>query len=377
LEVTLDGNTSIGGAETKHGRLVQRVQVDQRLDCPDFFSVSLHPSDDDPAKLASTFDDMTKAAKPGAPVEIAMGYGKKETVAKGEVSYVEPSYRAGKMSLTFSGYDFTHRLTRGTNSRTFGQGHEADQNPGGILSSVVGDSGARDGGSDGLSAQTKSADSKLEYIAQYNLNDYQFIQQVVGSFGGGWDAQSHKDAKALSLKPVEKGSPVLTIYRDRPPSDPHVDAQAVSADFRLSTVRQCSKVEVRGWDWFAKKPLKGEASESDLDKIGGSDTGIAQTKSAQGGRVLTIVDLPVRDNNEAKEIAKSILGKLSMDWMTADVVIEGRPKAVAGATVKMEDFGTQFSGEYIVEACQHVFIAGAAKPYRTYLKLSRNASPKP
>ena len=65
-----------------------------------------------------------------------------------------------------------------------------------------------------------------------------------------------------------------------------------------------------------------------------------------------------------------------MDWMTADVVIEGRPKVHAGSTIKMEDFGTQFSGEYIVESCQHVFIAGAPKPYRTYMKLARNASPK-
>lgn len=375
IEISVDKKTKIGDIETLTGKNVARIQVDQRLDSPDFFSVAVHPSSDNPKELASAFDGMIKAAKPGAPVVVMLGYKAKETVAQGEISYVEPSFKAGKMTLNFSGYDYSHRLTRGTMSRTFGDGHEANQDPGGVLSTVVGDSGKLAGGSDGLSAQTGSASSKLEHIDQFNINDYQFIQQVVGSFGMGWDAQSHKDPKQLFLKPVGKGSPVLTVYRDMTPGDPEVHVQAVSADFRLSTVRQCSKVEVRGWDWMKKEPLLGSAAESDLEKVGGSATGISQTKSAQGGRVLTVVDLPVRDNAEAKEIAKSILSKLSMDWMTADVVVEGRPKIHAGVTVKMEDFGTQFSGEYIVESCQHVFIAGAPKPYRTYMKLARNASP--
>lgn len=369
VEVTVDGATAIDGLETKHGRYIQRIQVDQRLDSPDFFSVQLQ---------ASEFNEMKglDKVKPGAEIEVSLGYGTKEVIAKGEVSYLEPHFSGSKLYLTFSGYDFTHRLTRGTNSRTFGDGHKADQNPGTILGSVVGDSGKRGGGSDGLAADTKNATSKLEYIAQYNLNDYQFIQQVVGSFGMGWDAASHKDAKKLSLKPAE-GEMALTIYRDKPPGDPTEHAQAVSADFRLSTVRQCSKVEVRGWDFVNKKPIKGEATKNEVTpKIGGGKSGVEHTSKYQGGRVLTIVDLPVRDEGEAKEIAASILNKLSMDWMTADVVIEGRPKVHAGCKVKMEDFGTWFSGEYLVESCQHVYIAGAPKPYRTYCKLARNASPE-
>lgn len=368
IEVKVGGATKIGGLESKHGRYIQRIQVDQRLDSPDFFSVQLQ---------ASEFNEMKAldAVKPGSEVEIALGYGTKEIVAKGEVSYVEPHFSASKLSLTFSGYDFTHRLTRGTGSRTFGDGHKTDQNPGTVLGSVVSDSGKLGGGSDGLSAETKSATSKLEYIAQYNLNDYQFIQQVVGSFGMGWDAQSHKDPKKVSLKPAS-GEMVLTVYRDKPPGKPSEHAVAVSADFRMSTVRQCSKVEVHGWHMTDKKPIKGVATKAEVTPlIGGGKSGVEQTNSLQGGRVLSIVDLPVLDDGEAKEVAASILNKLAMDWMTADVVIEGRPKIHAGCKVKMEDFGKWFSGEYIVESCQHVYIAGAPKPYRSYLKLARNASP--
>jgi len=368
IEVKVGGATNIGGLESKHGRYIQRVQVDQRLDSPDFFSVQLQASEFNEVKALD-------AIKPGTEVEIALGYGTKETVAKGEVSYVEPHFSASKLHISFSGYDFTHRMTRGTGSRTFGDGHATDQNPGNVLSSVVSDSGKVGGGSDGLSADTKNATSKLEYIAQYNLNDYQFIQQVVGSFGMGWDAQSHLDPKKVALN-AKIEDVVLTVYRDKPPGKPSEHAVAVSADFRLSTVRQCSKVEVHGWHMSKKEPIKGVADKSKVEpKIGGGKTGVEQTSSAQGGRVLSIVDLPVLNNGEAEEIAKSILNKLAMDWMTADVVIEGRPKIHAGCKVKMEDFGTWFSGEYLVEACQHVYIAGAPKPYRSYLKLARNSSP--
>ena len=369
IEVKVAGATAVDGLEAKHGRYIQRIQVDQRLDSPDFFSVQLQ---------ASEFNEMKAldAIKPGSEVEIAIGYGTKEVVAKGEVSYLEPHFSASKLYVTFSGYDFSHRLTRGTGSRTFGDGHKVDQNPGTVLGSVVGDSGKRGGGSDGLSADTKAATSKLEYIAQYNLNDYQFIQQVVGSFGMGWDAQSHKDPKKVSLKPAQ-GEMVLTVYRDKPPGDPDKHAQAVSADFRMSTVRQVSKVEVRGWDFVNKKPIKGEADKGKVTPlVGGGKSGVEQTTKHQGGRVLTVVDLPVQSKGEADEVAASLLNKLSMDWMTADVVIEGRPKVHAGCKIKMEDFGKWFSGDYIVEACQHIYIAGAPKPYRSYLKLARNASPE-
>lgn len=376
IEIKFDGATSITGdkgkVETRAGRYIQRFHVDQRLDSPDFFSVQLQ---------AREFKDIILLDKinPGAKVEILVGYGTEGTIFKGEVSYVEPHFAPGEVSVTVSGYDYTHRLTRGTSSRTFGDGHKQNQNPGSILGTVVSESKAIKGGSnDGLSAATKAVESKLEYIAQYNMNDYQFIQQVVGNFGLGWDSKSHADGKNVSLKPIEKGSKVLKICRDK--YNPSSESQAMSADFRLSTVRQVARVEVRGWDAIAKKPILGKV-EAVSQVIGGSEgfkqAGKAHYGSASSGRVLTIVDVPVASAGEAKEIAQSIMDKLSMDWMTADVVIEGRPELHAGVIVELSDFGKRYSGEYLVEGCQHVFVAGSGQKYKTYLKLARNASPEP
>lgn len=373
VEVMYDGKTKIGELETFEGAHIQRIQVDQRLDSPDFFTVDYQSTEQGEDKLL----DLMAVGKE---IEIKLGYGKAETLFKGEVSYIEPHFGGGNQTIAISGYDFSHRLTRGTSSRTFGDGHAEDQSPANAADTVVGDSQARKGGSsDGLASASGVADSKLEYIAQYNQNDYSFVQQIVGSFGMGWDSGSHANPKQVSLKALEKGSPVLTIIREKFTGDAEGEqAQAISADFRMSTVRQVARVEVRGWDFVNKKPINGFV-ESISSPIGGDpgheQAGKAHYGSASSGRVVTVVDLPVRSEAEAKEIAQSIMDKFGMDWMTADVVTEGRPKVHAGAVVKVEDFGKAYSGEYYVEGCQHVWSASGSTPYRTYLKLSRNASP--
>lgn len=377
VAVKIDKQAKVPGASgsknNEMGQRVQRVHIDQRLDSPDFFSVQLQMSEGHDVVVLDKL-------KPGAPIEILMGYGEGGAVFKGEISYIEPHFAGGEKFVTIAGYDFTHRLTRGTFSRSFGDGHKQQQNPGTILGSVVGDSKALKGDkSDGLSATTENADSKLEYIAQYNMNDYQFIQQVIGSFGMGWDAKSHSNGKQVSLKAPElSGASVLKICRDKFKAG--TEAQAMSADFRLSTVRQVARVEVRGWDGIKKEPILGK-SEKLGSKIGGVDgieqAGKAHYGSGSSGRVLSIVDVPVGSKGEADEIAQSIMDKLSMDWMTADVVIEGRPELHAGVIVELSDFGVRYSGKYLVEGCQHVFIAGSGAPYRTFLKLARNGSPEP
>lgn len=374
IEIKFDGATSItgdkGSVETKNGNYIQRFQVDQKMGMPDYFSVQLQMSE---------FHDiiLLDKIKPGSEVEMKVGYGTEATIFKGEVSYIEPHFAAGEMFVTMSGYDGSHRLTRGTSSRTFGDGHEVNQNFGTVLGTLIGDSkGGKGGGSDGLTADAGTTDSQASYIAHYNSNLYEIISRVGGSFGLDWNSGSHDNGKKLSLKPLEKGSKALTICRDK--YDPESEAQALSADFLCSTVKQVSKVVVRGWDIAAKKPILGK-SESVPLVIGGTpgyeQAGKAHFGSTSNGRVLEVVDIPVANVGEANEVATGIMSKLSMDWMTASIVIEGRPELHAGVIVELKDFGTRYSGEYLVEGCQHVFIAASGQAYRTYLSLARNGSP--
>lgn len=376
IELKINGSTSVAGLELSNGSYIQSFHVDQKLGSPDYFSVQVSAGEATEERGL----DLLDALKPGAEIELKVGYDPEKVIFKGEVSYIEPHFAAGEQWVVIAGYDFSHRLTRGTDSATFGEGVEKNQNYGTVMGSVVGDAAAGKGeSSHGLSAQTSQSDSKAEYIAWYNTNAYTFLQQAGGNFGLDLAANSHIDAKAIALKKFEKGSKVKKICRDK--LDPASDVSAVSADFQTSTVKQVGAVHVRGWCTVDKKPILGKA-ESLSTAIGGGASGHSQAGKAHygggaNGPIVTVVDVPVVDKAEADEIAQALFDKFNMTWQSAHVVIEGNAEIVAGSVIEMDDFGKAYSGEWLVEGAQHIFSAGSGKPYETHLQLCRNSSTEP
>ena len=375
VEMKIDGSTEVEGdsgtISFKNGQAIQRVQVDQRLDCPDFFSVDL-------TLMSHTAFQLVDALKPGQEVEIVMGYDTQATVFKGEISYVEPSFSTDKQRVTVSGYDKTHRLTRGSNSRTWGDGVEASQDRGTIGGDVVGQSMARKGEvRDSLSATADSVSTKVEYVPQFETNDYQFLRSLGLSTALQIVPRSAEDTAKLTFTAVDlTADPSWTVCRERP--DPPDASLAIQADFALSTVKQAARVEVRGWNQKEKKAILGK-SEASTKKFAGTTgyemAGEAHYGSASAGRVLTVVDEMVADNAEAETLAKAIFDALAMQYVKAEVVIEGNPEIVPGDTVELKDFGQRYSGNYLIEALQHYYCADSHDPYVVRLQLARNACP--
>ncbi len=96
---------------------------------------------------------------------------------------------------------------------------------------------------------------------------------------------------------------------------------------------------------------------------GYEQAGKAHSGSAAPGRVIEVTDIPVASVGEANEVATGILTKLSMDWMKATVLIQGRPDVHAGDIVDLKEFGVRYSGEYLVEGCTHKFHCGRRHAY--------------
>ena len=275
LEIKFDGATKVSGpggdVETKEGSAVARIQVDQRLDAPDFFSVTLQSNvrsdKEEPFPLVENL-------KPGMEVEIFIGLDPEATLFKGEISYIEPSFSPDEHFITVSGYDKTHRLTRGTNSRTWGDGHEINVEYGTVVNDVISQSKARKGDtSDSLSSTTESGDAKRAYIAQFEMNDYQFMASLGASAAINTNSQSSDDAAKVEFKKIDiSASPAAKAWREKP--DPTDAALALRADFRLATVQQAALVEVRGWDPIKKEAIlgKAEAVSSAFDGTDGPST---------------------------------------------------------------------------------------------------------
>jgi hypothetical protein len=201
-EIKLDGSTTVSGdageVKLKDGAHVTRIQVDQRLDAPDFFSLTLQ-------SMSQEKMIMVDSAKPGMKVEILLGYDTSVSIFEGEVTYLEPSFSDKRQEITLSGYDYTHRLTRGTNSRAFGDGHKANDKISAVIQKVVGDSGGRKSGkadgSNNLAVTASGDDVKFEYVPQVEVNDYQFMKSL-GGVSGATIKPVAKDSKKVEFKPT-------------------------------------------------------------------------------------------------------------------------------------------------------------------------------
>ena len=381
IEVKFDGATKVSGpggdVETREGSAIQRIQVDQRLDAPDYFSITLQS--DVRSDKEEEFP-LVENLKPGMEVEIYIGVDPEMTLFKGEISYIEPSFSPEEHLITVSGYDKIHRMTRGTSSRTWGDGHEINVEYGSVANDVISQSKARKGEtSDSLSGSTESGDAKRPYLAQFEMNDYQFMQSLGRSAAIAVASQSADDAAKVEFKKTDTtASPVITICREKP--DPADSKMALRADFALSTVEQAAMVEVRGWDVKKKTALLGKADgvSSAFDGTTGPATaGTAHYGSGSTGRTVTIVDVPIGSQDEADEIAAAVFDDLAMEFVTADVEFQGDPTVKPGDIVEIKQYGTRYSGKYMVDGATHLAVAGARDPYVTRLHLVRNAAPEP
>jgi len=377
VNVKFDGATTIGSFETAHGDHIHRIEVDDRLESPTYFSVTLKASDTG-ASSDKTYEIVDKI-KLGIEVEILLGYDKEATLCKGEISRIEPEFHQSGNLIRMSGYDIVHRLTRGTNSRVWGDGHEAKIKIGDVANDVIKDSKAREGGTaDSLSGSTDSADTKHTYVAQYEMSDYQFLRGLGVGTSLAFDPKASEDSKKLEFKKIVlTGSPKITVCRENP--DPADARLSLGADFTLSSVQQVAKVEVRGWDPVKKEAIIGSAkavSKAMDGTAGPKHAGKAHYGSASTGRVLTVVDCPVTSKAEADEIAASIFDGLATEFCTADVVIEGVPEVTAGDVVELKQFGKLYDGKYLVNAALHAVYAGETRPYTTRLGLVRNSAPE-
>jgi len=372
VTLKIDGSEEVSGDEGKlsfrNGENIYGLRVEKQLNAPNYFS----------AQLAMVKDEkivFLDQALEGKPIEIVVGYetSKGETLFKGEVSYVEPTFsREGKSYLELSGYDLSHRLTRGSFSKVWGDGVQAQQQPDNVVKDVVSMSGDPDGGSDSLSPGGGASSSvKVPYVALYNTNLFQFARTMGFDVG----ADDRKAEKSILFQKIEPSkSPILTICREREEGDGAT--LSIRARFQLSTVRQYKKVVVKGWDPKAKKAIVGEAKASDYSfggKEGFKAAGKAHYGSESVGKVYTVVDQPVTSKSEAEALAKALFNRFSMDFVTGEVEIVGNAKAEPGEVVELKQFGTRFDGKYLIGACVHSYYPDG-QGYRTTLQLSRNSA---
>ena len=325
---------------------VANLSIMQDLDMPAMFTFQLTGSDDQ-KQSAPWVDDTTFSI--GNAVEIKLGYGDKvDSVVKGEIVGIEPSYHASRLpDLQVRGFDRLHRLTRGRKSKTF-----LDQKDSDVASQIA--SGA------GLTADVEDSAVTLKHVYQHNQTDLEFLLQRASRIGY---EVAVDDTKLTFRKRANVESAVFALSQ----LDGLLEFRA-----RLSSASQVTDVFVRGWSVQDKKEVVGHASASDAASMGGQQTGPDAVQASFGAVERLIASDPIETQAEADQVAKAQLEKLALNYITGEGRCQGRTDMRPGQVIELKDIGTRFSGSYYVTGVEHRYTK--RNGYVTHFKARRNSS---
>jgi phage protein D len=124
----------------------------------------------------------------------------------------------------------------------------------------------------------------------------------------------------------------------------------------LTLSKQVGKVTVRGWDPQTKQAITFTATAEHLPpSTGGGDgqSGPQAADSALQGRQDVVVDAPVASDEEARELAVSLLRERAYEFITATGRIAGLPELRPGDNLEIYGLGRRFSGSYFVKRVEH------------------------
>jgi uncharacterized protein len=320
------------------------VEVHEDLDTPSMFTFRLINWDMN--KLQVTWSDAALFS-PGNEVEIQMGYlGQLQVLLRAEITGLEPEFNADDMpTVTVRGYDRRHRLLRGRRSQSFLKMKDSD-----IAAKIASDVG--------LASKTDPTRVELEYVAQHNQTDLEFLQDRAARLG----FEVVVDDKTLLFR-ARKNASHAALHLD-----PTIDLLDFSP--RLSTMGQVTEVKVRGWDPRAKHSVEGKAS-TQATKMAGTKSGPEAARTAFGAASVAVVDRPIFSQAEADQIAEGRFNTLALTYVVGDGACQGNPGVRAGTVVTLSGLGKRFSGDYYVTATQHTF---SSQGYRTVFTVRRNAT---
>ncbi len=311
--------------------------VDASLMLADMFTMRFS----DPQR--SLFDNFP--LKIGAEVVIKTGpLGEEPTdiLVHGEVTTIEAEMSASGSFLIVRGYDKSHRLRRGSKTKTFNDMTDSD-----LVNKIVSDAGLDVGAIDSTSLNHV-------HIGQVNMSDWDFIQsrgrecsRVANFFDGKFNfTDISKETDSID---VVFGQDILEF---RP---------------RVTGVEQVHDLELRGWNYETKEAVVGNATTTDNVTLSESTVQIASLASAFSSPPLVSVGRPFANDGEVAAAQDALAADRSSTVVEATGMAIGNSKVLPPIKLKIDGVGTLFGGTWSVSQAHHVFNHDG---YTTYFSVS-------
>ncbi len=326
-------------------KTVMEVSVTQQPDVPASFRFRLN----DPT--LDFIDAQTGVFTEGARVDISMGFvANTKTLIVGEISALTADFPdTGPATLEVEGFDFLHRLTRGTFYRRFGG---PDPSTGLADSQIV----TQIASEMSLTPDVDETGQRTEAQVQNEERNLDFLERLA----------------RLNNYYVWVDGETLHFKRQRPaPTSVTLDCGKTLRSFspRLTTAGQVNSVEVRGWDPVQKQEVSATVQRSGDSTAALSATGRTQLALGSGGQSkLTIADRSITTTTVAQSYAEAILSAQQQAMITGHGTSVGQPDMQAGSTLVLNGVG-RFSGSYVVQQAVHTLGAGG---YQTSFEVRKS-----
>ena len=260
---------------------------------------------------------------------------KKGTILKGEITAIETHFTERTQApIVVRGYDVSHRLYRGRQSRSFQDMTDSD-----IVKKVIREAGIQPGTID-------ASGVVHEYVFQQNQTNMEFLRERAARIGFELFV---RDGKLCFRKP--KPNPAKSLALEW-----LVDLHSFRV--RVTSSEQVKEVEVRAWDYSTKRPIIAKARR---DRV------ITKTQTGKGSRTssafkrkpsnprMVVVNQPLFKQKEADAMAKALCDDLGGQFIHADAKGEGNPEIRPGRVVTLKNLGTH-SGKYYITETRHIYV---------------------
>jgi len=320
-QVLVDGEDII----TEHYIEIIRVQFEDVLDGADRFSITI--SDPGPKWIDNGLFE------PGKEITIKMGYvDKLTTMIVGEVISLRPSFPPdGSPQLEINGYDLSHQFTRVRKQRSFRDKKDSE-----VVQMVASEAKHK------LSTRIETTGAVHPHIVQDRQTDYDFIKSLAER---NFFEFLVKEKTLYFQSPRRDRSAVISL---------EYGSSLLNFNPELNTANQVSEVTVRGWNPSTKEEIVGRASRgSEEARQSGRQSGGDIVEDVYGTVEERIMDRPVFTQQEADNLALSVLNRYSEGLVTGSGECIGIPEIRAGENIELKGVGNKFSKKYYIERTTH------------------------
>ncbi|TMA20736.1 MAG: phage late control D family protein [Deltaproteobacteria bacterium] len=269
-------------------------------------------------------------------VKIELGEaGKLKQVFDGEVTAWRTELeRSGPTVLVLRGLDRSHRMMRAKKTKTY-----ANASPIDCAKQIAADYG--------LTPKTRAGAPPPVKMFRFQANqtDFEFLRQMADLEGYMFFIEGSE----------------LHFERPQIPSNDDAEftfGEQVKTFLPVANFRKPSaSVEVGAWDVSGKGELNGTARTGDeLWAVPGVKPGAELAKFTSSKPEVSLVESQVGTQEHADTVAKAALTKRAMQFITAEVEVQGNPVVRPGALVNIKKVGA-YSGHYLVTEANHFYDA--------------------